>query len=173
MLDHILAFFPYDRKPYERPPQMPVIGLLPKWHQHSSVSKFGGLAFLGGSRPPDPPAFLGGLRPPRPPGPGASGANGAGRRWGGGAPQEGRGSGGREPPRKASHPNFCYALPRVALFKPVQIPEQSHHSFFSIEGQPLIPGHRIGVVTYFSWGAPAPQTPRPSWGAPPPQTPRT
>ena len=26
---------------------MPVIELLPKWHQHSSVSKFGGLAFLG------------------------------------------------------------------------------------------------------------------------------
>ena len=66
------------------------------------------MAFLGGSRPPDPPAFLGGLRPPlRPPGPGASGANGGGPEMGGAAAwaPEAPGPGGLRggsPPRKAN-----------------------------------------------------------------------
>ena len=77
--------------------------------------------------------FLEGLPPPRPPGPGASGANkGVGRpAQTGGAAAFGRrppilgtpvgaggarsgGSGGREPPRKASPPELCYLAVLVA-----------------------------------------------------------
>ena len=88
-------------------------------HQHGAVTKIGGLAFLGGSRPPDHPGslpidFSGGRSPLRPrdgrTGDGNNNARGAKRR--GGAPRPGGprgGSGGREPPRKASRPNVYYA----------------------------------------------------------------
>ena len=93
----MLTFFPYDRKPYERPPLMPVIELLPKWHQHSSVSKFGGLAFLGGSRPPDPRGGRAG-----------DGNNNAGAAFGG-APAALRAAGGVAPVPGLAPPGVCGA----------------------------------------------------------------